>query len=575
MDVVRGVLAIAAGAVAAPAPAAAAPWTVTAPGGDLTATADRDGGALNLTVRRNGRAVLRTPLAAGVRTVSAGRARRRERLTTPAGKRRAHRLDARVLRLVLGGGRRVDVLVAADGVAVRVQGIRDRTAWRATGNARAWLQEHRPDYEGPYMRSRLARAPAGDHGFPALVRSRGAWVLLTEAGVPHGIAGARLRSTGDGTLRVVSGARQPRRSAWRLAVVGPLATVAESSLPVLLGRPSAIGDASWVRPGRAAWSWWADSFSPRHLDAQRVYTDFAAEMGFEYNTVDAGWRAAWVPELVDYGARRGVRQLLWTDWRGLDRPRERAAALDRWRAWGVAGIKVDYLLSDAGSRLATMEAIARDAAARRMVVVFHGGTVPRGLQRTYPNVLTVEAVKGAEHTKGGQPLDPAQNVNAALIRNAVGSMDFTPVTFSAPRRTSAGHELAEAVVFESGLQHYADSPASYRARPAATALLRQVPAAWDDTVLLRGAPDRHVAVARRSGDAWFVGSLGAGPATTRRLALDFLEPGVRYRAEVTADDGAGGLAVTTRDVTATDTLTVPVAADGGFAAVLRGAAAAR
>jgi hypothetical protein len=320
-----------------------------------------------------------------------------------------------------------------------------------------------------------------------------------------------------------------------------------------------------------AWSWWSDSGSPRDLERQRHFVDFAAAQGFEYALVDEGWSAEWVPELVAYAAQRGVRVILWSHWRDLRTPAQRAAAFDRWAAWGVAGVKVDFLHSDSGRRLAVMDDIARDAGARRLVVDFHGCTVPRGLQRTWPNVMTLEAVWGAEHTKSGIPSDPAHNVNLVFIRNAIGSMDYTPVTFSArDRRTTAGQELAEAVLYESGLQHFADSPESYLAWPAAAAVLRDVPAAWDDTRLVEGAPDRYATIARRSGERWFVASIAAGAARTATVPLRFLAPGRAYRARITGDDGAGGLSVQERTVTAGDTLTVPVAEGGGFVVALGG-----
>ena len=141
----------------------------------------------------------------------------------------------------------------------------------------------------------------------------------------------------------------------------------------------------------------------------------------------------------------------------------------------------------------------------------------------------------------------------------------TPVTFSAPNRTvTASHLPALDVAFESGLQHLADAPESYAARPAADAVLRAVPAAWDETRLLDGVPDSHATIARRTGREWWVASLHAGAAAIRSVPLRFLARGAGYEATVTADDGRDGLRVFSRAVTAADTLTVPVAADGGF-----------
>jgi hypothetical protein len=171
-------------------------------------------------------------------------------------------------------------------------------------------------------------------------------------------------------------------------------------------------------------------------------------------------------------------------------------------------------------------------------------------------------VLGAEHARSGDWPGPAHDVTLAFTRNAIGAMDYTPVAFSASG--SEAHALAQAIVFESGLQHYADAPERYAERPAALELLEAVPAAWDETRLLRGAPDRSVTLARRSAGEWFVGSLHAGGPRTARARLDFLRPGRQYEATVTAD-GPAGLEVTRRTVTVQSTLTLPVARDGGFA----------
>ena len=165
--------------------------------------------------------------------------------------------------------------------------------------------------------------------------------------------------------------------------------------------------------------------------------------------------------------------------------------------------------------------------------------------------MTMEGVRGAEHGKSGRADNPAQNVTLAFTRNVIGSMDYTPVTFSAAGRvTSAAAQLAQSIVYESGLQHYADSPRSYGRRAEALELLREVPAAWDDTRLLAGAPARSVTLARRSGERWFVGSLSATAARTETVDLGFLPAGRAYTARIYADAARTGSAVASSAVDA-------------------------
>jgi hypothetical protein len=526
--------------IAAPA-AEAREWTVRS--GTVSATVRAAGDTVTVIARRGGARAFRARVrAAGLDRLAVRRRKVEQRFTTPAGKRRRHALSATVLHL----DRRVEVLVADDGVAIR-QRKADPPRFTAPAGSRAWLQRYVTNYEGPYRGTRLDRA-RGEYGFPALIEARsGVWTLLSEAG-----PGAARLAARAGTLRVATADRDRGMSAWRFGVIGSLADVVGSSLPLALGRPSRIADASWIRPGRAAWSWWSDSASPRRLDAQRTYVDAAAARGWEYVLVDEGWDPAWIPELVRYAAERNVRILLWSHWRDVD-----TRLLDRLAAWGVAGVKVDFLQSDRRRRIAVYERIARAAARRRLVVDFHGCTLPRGIQRTWPNILTMEAVLGAEHAKAGS-VPAAHDVNLVFTRNAVGSMDYTPALTA--RGSTAGHQLALAVAFESGLQHLADTPAAYASRPAADAVLRGLPVAWDDTRLLAGAPDSHATLARRAGDVWWVASIHAGAAAQRTVPLRFLPPGRAYRATITGDD----LQVTEATVTAADQLTVPVAADGGF-----------
>ena len=195
------------------------------------------------------------------------------------------------------------------------------------------------------------RTPAGDAP------------LLTESGLPRGAAAGTPRE-GTAGLRVAlpSGERETARTSWRLAVIGSLATVVGSDLPLALGARSRIADPSWIRPGRAAWSWWADSWSPRRPQDQRDHVDATAAAGWEYVLVDEGWDAAWIPGAR--GLRRRARRAR-AALGGLARPRDpggAAALLERMAAWGVAGVKLDYLESDRPARIGFMAAAARAAA---------------------------------------------------------------------------------------------------------------------------------------------------------------------------------------------------------------------
>ena len=528
------------------------------------------GGALELTVSGPGRPCCR------LRSAAATRARRRtrsRRLPTPAGKRRRHELVARRLRIALPHGRGVELLVADDGVALRTTGAgREVAAWRAPAGARAWLQTYRRDYEGPYVPVALRAAEAGDYGFPALVRSGGAWALLTESGLRRQAAARLTIGRGrPGVLRVAlpPGAAEPRTTPWRVAVVGDLPTVVGSDLPLSLGRPSQIRDTSWIKPGRVAWSWWSDRDSPGDLSRQRAFVREAAAHRWEYVLLDDGWDPAEVPgspHMPPEGcARDGVDRVVEAARRPPPRPALRPVG-------GVGRRGRQGRLPALGLRRA-------DGGLRRHRARRGPRPADRRLPRLHraarhPAHVAERADDGGGRGRrardprpGRKAMDPRQDVDLVFTRNVIGSMDYTPVTFSARHRGSTdAHRLALAVAYESGLQHFADSPESYAKHPQAAQVLTDIPTAWDDTRLLAGAPDRESIVARRAGATWWIGSVSATGPHEQTVSLGFLTPGVTYRLHLVRDDGHGGLATEDRTLTSTDRLSVAVERNGGYTA---------
>ena len=299
-------------------------------------------------------------------------------------------------------------------------------------------------------------------------------------------------------------------SPWRVFVIGSLSSIVESTLVDDLARahitkatePDPI---SYVLPGHAAWSWWSSQYSGAYLETQKSFVDFAYEQGWHHVLVDCGWDAAWVPELVAYASQRNVCSHLWSAWNDLDGP-ENIKKLALWHSWGVCGVKIDFMGSESRERYQWYESILSETARLGLMVNFHGSVIPRGWARTYPQVIGYEAIRGAEYyVFYKEPLSSLHNVCQVFTRNVIGSMDYTPVTFSAPKRTTSNaHELALSIAFECGITHFADSPDSYRSYPVAQELLKSLPDTWDETKLLGGTPDSYALIARRTGSKWFV-----------------------------------------------------------------------
>ncbi|MGN6092026.1 MAG: glycoside hydrolase family 97 catalytic domain-containing protein, partial [Luteibacter jiangsuensis] len=351
---------------------------------------------------------------------------------------------------------------------------------------------------------------------------------------------------------------------WRTVIAGDLATVTESTLVDDLADPAKFADTSWVRPGKVAWSWLSEHESPSNAERQKAYVDFASRNRIPYVLVDEGWSDSWVPDLVRYANAKHVDVLLWFHWSKLDTPAKRMAELTKVKGWGVKGVKIDFMESDSQARYRWYDATLADTARLRLMVNFHGATIPHGLARTWPHLMTMEGVRGAEN-------DPPAvgNTIQPFTRNVVGSMDYTPVAFDAGRKeASIAHEVALPIVFESGWTHLADRPEAYEKRPQALAFIDQVPTVWDETKLIAGTPGQDAVFARRSGDRWFIGAIAAGPA--RRLTVPLASLGVGpWHADIVRDGtGRGDVLRSAQNVTADGTLSFDVPVNGGFAAIL-------
>ncbi|MBB5780531.1 glycoside hydrolase family 97 protein [Nonomuraea jabiensis] len=557
-------------------------------------------GVLTLEVRHHDRTVLE-PSRLGIRTAHAdlskgltlsGMSERRveETYRTVTGKRREHDYEAGEWTLSFTkDGHRLDVQirVGGHGVAYRyvvpwtgpVTVVEETSEYVLPPEARAVLlpyENGRCDYEEIHRHGTVADAEPILYGYPSLFETGGSWMFVTESNLDSGYAGSRLRFDGHAFRLDLPDpyvtAASPLTTPWRTMIVGDLATIVESDLVTSLAEPSRVEDTSWIRPGAAAWSWWSDGPSTRDLDAQKRWVDFAAANGWPYVLADAGWNKEWMPELIAYAESKGVGIWLWSHWQHVDTELEHREKLALWKEWGAVGVKIDFTESDGQDRMRWFDAILAATSRLKLMVVFHGGTIPRGTERTWPQFMTAEAVKGAEWIKpkpGKQPLyQPTHYLSLAFTRNVQGPMDFTPCTFTGVRTISAGFELALSVIFESGVQHFADGIEAYEARPEALRLLSAVPTAWDETRLLSGDPADHILLARRNGGEWYVGAGVSGEARTLTVPLDFLDQG-EWAAEIYRDAPGDRILAETVTVSAGGKLDLAVPPNGGFTLHLR------
>ena len=244
--------------------------------------------------------------------------------------------------------------------------------------------------------------------------------------------------------------------------------------------------------------------------------------------------------------------------------------------WGVAGVKVDFFQSDKQQGIALIEDIITDAADYKLMVNLHGCTIPRGWTKRWPHLMTHEAVPGAEQyifDPGYPDLAPTNNTVLVFSRNVVGPMDYTPVTFSDhnyPHLTTAAHELALGVLFESPLQHFADSAESYRSQdPAVLDILRSIPTVWDDTRFIGGAPGQSAILARLRLGVWYVAGInGSADDLDVEIPLVFLEDASADALLIVDGDQQADVEVAKSLVTGDSALGITMAPRGGFVARL-------
>ena len=482
-----------------------------------------------------------------------------------AGKRFHCENEANEYRFTLGSNLRMTMRLYNDGLAFRYEGSwpdSEQTTYRIAEGTKRWMQQWTDAYENffplstTYKTLPVRSVSEGEKsaegwnirwGYPALLEpSDGIFVLLTEANIEHGQSASCLYNDGE-LFRVVPDEMNDDNvcdhSPWRVAIIGTLANVVESTLVTDVSEPCRLDDTSWIHPGVVSWIYWAYNHGSNDYQIICKYVDLAVALRLPYVLIDAEWDemrdGKTIEDAIRYALEKGVKPMIWYNssvgWIDgapgpkfrLNKPEDR----EREFAWceniGVAGVKIDFFSGDSQLNMDYCIDLLECAARHHLLVNFHGATIPRGWQRTYPNLLSTEGVYGAEWYNNKPTLtERAARHNATLpfTRNVVGPMDYTPCTFSDsqhPHITTHGHELALTVLFESGLQHLADRPESYLSQPEAVQqFLSYLPAAWDETRYVSGYPGESAVLARRSGSTWYIAGInGRDEAQTLDLPL--------------------------------------------------------
>lgn len=476
------------------------------------------------------------------------------------------------------------------------------TAFTFPSGSTAWFHDFYGHYEGTHVKKGVVDVKDGEWAAPPvtvkLPEGQG-YASITEAALKD-YAGMGFQADGKRGFKAVLGnalpvshpydLRYPKEEAerlskpaafagtittpWRVIMIGPdlNALVNCDIINNVSAPPDKVlfpeGFATpWLRPGRAVWKYLDGGENT--LDEMKNFSKLAGELGFEHNIVEGFWRR-WTEdqmrELVDYSKQFNVGIWFWAHSKDLHTPEARKKLFEQLNRVGVVGSKIDFFDHEAKEIIDLYQALLKDGAEHKIMLEFHGANKPTGDSRTWPNELTVEAIRGMEYRSMTER--SVHNTTLPFTRFLAGPGDYTPVIFGERRReTSWAHQIATAAVFTSALMIYGAHPKSLLESPAAD-LIKSIPSVWDETRVLPPSEIGETAVfARRRGQTWFLGILNALTPKTIAIPLAFL-PSSTHDAMIVRDklDDPAAVIVENQTLTNRDSLKIEMRGGGGFIA---------
>ncbi|UAK41886.1 glycoside hydrolase family 97 protein [Bacteroides nordii] len=353
-----------------------------------------------------------------------------------------------------------------------------------------------------------------------------------------------------------------------------------------LAKPQVERDFSWISAGRTAFEWLHDGElegdlgfiygpfgdgRPHTLEFYKYYVDFAAEMGFEWMTCDAGWGEEYIKELCTYAKSKNIKIMVWSYFNFLlvDAP-----MLARFKEWGISGVKADFMSRDDQVASGWIPTMAERCAKYQLMLLLHGCPKPVAWHRTYPNIISYEAVTGEESNKWNDNCNPLYHTVIPFLRMLGGAMDMTPGSLRNKTRKgwtwkgtgapwslgTRAHQMAQYVVYHQTLGFVSDAPTEYRKFPEIMEFLKHVPTIWNETKPLQGKIGEFAVMARRSDKEWYVGGLSNWTERTLDVDFSFLTPGIPYKAYIIEDvpEKNNDTSSTTGDATACKCHTIDV-----------------
>ena len=499
----------------------------------------------------------------------------------------------------IGSNAKIVIRLYNDGVAFRYEYIKlenqkqpeEHTVYLIPEGTKRWFMQWTEAYEGFFpqtttykvkpIRTSSGVSTSADGwnnrwGYPALLEPvEGVFALISEANIERRQSASCLYNDGE-RYSVVAAENDLNLSGdwhtpWRVVIIGKLADIVESTLVTDVSEPSQLKDTNWIKPGVVSWIYWANNHGSNDFNIIKKYVDMAVVLKLPYVLIDAEWdemnkiasnEGKTIEDAVAYANSKGIKPMIWYNssvgWIDgapgpkfrLNKPEDREKEFAWCEKIGVAGVKIDFFSGDNQMNMDYCLDLLESAARHHLLVNFHGAPIPRGWQKTWPNLLSTEGVYGAEWYNNVPTFtDKAASHNTTLpfTRNVIGPMDYTPCAFSDsqhPHITSLAHELALTVLYESGLQHLADRPESLLAQPKEVQdFLGQLPTVWDETRYVSGYPGESAVLARRSGNTWYVAGInGKDAPQILKTNLSFIGKG---SVQMFADDASGNWQIST------------------------------
>ena len=351
---------------------------------------------------------------------------------------------------------------------------------------------------------------------------------------------------------------------WRTIIIAPKdGDLLENDMVYRLAGEPMINNLGWLKPGKSTSEWLFDNNiygvdfkSGYNTDTYKYYIDFAAKFKLEYVLFDAGW-SSWtnlseltpamdMEYLTSYAKEKGVGLVLWTSAHALNRQMDEA--LDRFKAWGIKGIMVDFIDRDDQKMIGFFEKVAEETAKRHLFVDFHGCPKPAGLNRRYPNVLTMEGAMVQEYYKFTDKLSPEHELCIPFIRGLAGPLDYEPGNMKNETRenfkpmynkpTSMGtriHQMAMFLIYESPYAKMGGNPSDYLREPEFTQFVVNIPTVWDETKVIDSKLSDYVLLLRKAANGdYYIGAMNDWTPRDFTLNFSFLKDG-KFEIEIYKD----------------------------------------